>query len=119
MRKPKATRYSRENSYVPSSSPIVDVPGVEENKSPTLAPANVDTPALETSDDGKNNLAIHYRAEDEPVEPYEDEENSWNGVNEVATGFLVGACVVGVEGFVYQKRKKDNIRTQYQCLANK
>ncbi|XWS43594.1 hypothetical protein CRYUN_Cryun16bG0117600 [Craigia yunnanensis] len=204
---------SQENTSIPSSSPNVDAPGVEENKSPALAPAYVDTPALETSDDGSftqdnqspvtyvnapapetkgeqdittqdyssatppytesqnpenvpefNDYSslpktavpapsealsfpesdptilmtpsnddkfgsaptsdntifpFNYRAEDEPVEPYEDEEDSWNKVNGAVAGFLVGACVIGVGGFVYQKRKKDNIRAQYECLAKK
>ncbi|XVE76190.1 hypothetical protein DITRI_Ditri12bG0153200 [Diplodiscus trichospermus] len=200
---------ARENTYVPSSSPIMDSPGVEENKSSALAPAYIDTPALETSDRGSftqgnqssvtyvnnatapvaaqdyssatppntetqnvenvpelNNhsslpktavpspskavsfpepdptiqmtpsnegstfglaptsdhptiLPFNYRAEDEPVEPYGDEEDSWNGMNGAVAGALVSACVVGVGGFVYQKRKKDNIRAQYHCLDKK
>lgn len=63
-------------------------------------------------------LPFNYRAEDEAVEPYnEEEEESWNGA---AAGVVVGACVIGgVGGFVYQKRKKDNIRAQYHCLAKK
>ncbi|XVE96712.1 hypothetical protein REPUB_Repub02eG0246600 [Reevesia pubescens] len=40
-------------------------------------------------------LPFNYRAEDEPVEPYEDEEDSWNGVNGAVAVVLVGACVVG------------------------
>ncbi|XVF07920.1 hypothetical protein REPUB_Repub06bG0180700 [Reevesia pubescens] len=50
--------------------------------------------------------------QDKPWDDH-DEEDSWNGVNEAVAGVLVGACVIGVGGIVYQKRKKDNIRAQY------
>lgn len=65
-------------------------------------------------------LPFNYRAEDEPVEPYEEEEeDSWNGVNGGVAGVLVGACVIGVGGFVYKKRKNDNVRAQYHSLAKR
>ncbi|MBA0858634.1 hypothetical protein Goshw_029055 [Gossypium schwendimanii] len=65
-------------------------------------------------------LPFNYRAEDEPVEPYEEEEeDSWNGVNGAVAGVLVGVFVIGVGGFVYKKRKNDNVRAQYHSLAKK
>ncbi|XP_022765805.1 mucin-5AC-like [Durio zibethinus] len=111
------------NDY--SSLPKIAVPGPSEAPSfpeadPTIqmTPSNDETFGLAPTSH-HTILPFNYRAEDEPVEPYEDEDDSWNGVHGAVAGVLVGACVVGVGGFAYQKRKKDNIRAQYECLANK
>ncbi|XVF76455.1 hypothetical protein PTKIN_Ptkin13bG0267500 [Pterospermum kingtungense] len=86
---------------------------------PTTVPSNDETFGLGPTSSHNTILPFNYRAEDETVEPYEEEEDSWNGGNGAVAGVLVGACVIGVGGFVYQKRKKDNIRAQYQCLAKR
>ncbi|GMI96575.1 hypothetical protein HRI_003326800 [Hibiscus trionum] len=98
------------NDY--SSLPIAAVPAASE-----LDPSIQSTPY----DSAPTVFPSNYRAEDEAVEPYEEEEDSWNRANGAVACVLVGACVIGVAGFVYQKRKKDEVRAQvqheYECLA--
>ncbi|XVE61714.1 hypothetical protein DITRI_Ditri06bG0062100 [Diplodiscus trichospermus] len=90
-----------------------------QNQTPTIqmAPSNDDTFCVAPT--SHKILPFNYRAENEPVEPYQDEEVSWNGVNVAVAGVLVGAYVIRVGGFAYHNRKKDNIRAQYQCLTKK
>ncbi|KAK6244727.1 hypothetical protein QUC31_011136 [Theobroma cacao] len=100
---------------VPAPSEAVSFP--ESDPTIQMTPSNDETFGLAPTSH-QTILPFNYRAEDEPVEPYEDED-SWNGVNGAVAGVLVGACVIGVGGFIYQKRKNDNIRAQYTCLAKK
>lgn len=79
-----------------------------------MTPSNDDMFGLApiTSDDHPISYLFNYRAE--------NGEDSWNGVNGAVAGVLViGACVIGLGCFVYQKRKKnDSVRPQsYECLA--
>ncbi|OMO73545.1 hypothetical protein COLO4_27030 [Corchorus olitorius] len=121
------------NDY--SSLPKSASPAPSEAAAVSSFPESSDQPTIEemtpssTSNDGTDFglfapsshtiLPSNYRAEDEPVEPYEEEENSGNGVTGAVAGVLASVCIVGVAGFVYQKKKNDNIRAQYTCLAKR
>ncbi|KAL4340408.1 hypothetical protein GQ457_08G019430 [Hibiscus cannabinus] len=110
---------SQPNNIVPAPSEALSYPELD----PTIqsTPSNDDTYDSAPTSNQHTILPFNYRAEDEPVEPYEEEEDSWNRANGAVAGVLVGACVIGVGGFVYQKRKRDNVRAQYQyqCLGKK
>ncbi|XP_039042154.1 cell wall protein IFF6-like [Hibiscus syriacus] len=111
---------SQPNNVVPAPPEAVSYPELD----PTIqsTPSNDDTyDSAPPTSNQHTILPFNYRAEDEPVEPSQEEEDSWNRANGAVAGVLVGACVIGVGAFVYQKRKKDNVRAQYQyqCLGKK
>ncbi|KAK8553795.1 hypothetical protein V6N13_072733 [Hibiscus sabdariffa] len=110
---------SQPNNIIPAPSEALSYPKLD----PTIqsTPSNDDTYDSAPTSNQHTILPFNYRAEDEPVEPYEEEEDSWNRANGAVAGVLVGACVIGLGGFVYQKRKRDNVRAQYQyqCLGKK
>ncbi|GKV05646.1 hypothetical protein SLEP1_g17633 [Rubroshorea leprosula] len=100
---------------------VVQLPFPESDAEPTtqMAPSTVNGDGVDLAPISHHTiLPFNYRAEDEPVEPYEDEESSWDRMNGALAGVLVGVCVVGVGGFVYKKRK-NNLRAQYESLAKK
>ncbi|GMI71244.1 hypothetical protein HRI_000793700 [Hibiscus trionum] len=118
---PQLNDYSSQpNNVVPAPSEALSYPELDPTMQST--PSNDDTYNTAPTSNQHTILPFNYRAEDEPVEPYEEEEDSWNRANGAVAGVLVGACVIGVGGFLYQKRKKDNVRAhqyQYQCLGKK
>ncbi|KAK8600277.1 hypothetical protein V6N13_059909 [Hibiscus sabdariffa] len=110
------------NDY--SSLSIAAVPAPSEALSyPQSTPSNDETyDSAPTSNQHEiQTFPFNYRAEDEIGEPYQEEEDSWNRANGAVACVLVGAFVIGVGGFVYQKRKKDDVRAQheYECLTKK
>ncbi|KAL4296405.1 hypothetical protein GQ457_12G010310 [Hibiscus cannabinus] len=106
---------------VPAPSEALSYPVLDSDPTTQSTPSNDETYESAPTSNQHEIFPSNYRAEDMSVEPYQEEEDSWNRANGAVACVLVGAFVIGMGGFVYQKRKKDDVKAQheYECLTKK
>ncbi|KAK8685483.1 hypothetical protein V6N13_041483 [Hibiscus sabdariffa] len=106
---------------VPAPSEALSYPVLDLDPTTQSTPSNDETYESASTSNQHEIFPSNYRAEDMTVEPYQEEEDSWNRTNGAVACVLVGAFVIGVGGFVYQKRKKDDVKAhhEYECLTKK